>query len=123
MYTNCLSCLTDSTKNSTFSSQIKIYLTIVNCTKQFKIKQVFTPQIKNDDKKEETKLYSVSDYNGDFTSPSRGPPPIRHPPGAFHNSVSSSRVFSFFRNLVFSNSLLYACRQLFCSYSTTFATR
>ncbi|XP_037047809.1 lachesin isoform X1 [Bradysia coprophila] len=64
------------------------------------------------------------DYNGDFTSPSRGPPPIRHPPGAFHNSVSSSRLFSFFRNLVFSNSLLYACRQLFCSYSTMrFATR
>lgn len=26
------------------------------------------------------------DYNGDFSLPSRGPPPIRHPPGAYHNN-------------------------------------
>ncbi|XP_059616287.1 lachesin isoform X2 [Phlebotomus argentipes] len=30
-----------------------------------------------------------NDYNGDFSLPSRGPPPIRHPPGAYHNSSHS----------------------------------
>jgi hypothetical protein len=29
---------------------------------------------------------SQTDYNGDYVYSSRGPPPIRHPPGAYHNA-------------------------------------
>lgn len=54
------------------------------------------------------------DYNGDYTLPSRGPPPIRHPPGAYHNSASSSSqlYLSFFRTLLYCKSLFYVCLQL-----------
>ncbi|CAO1363115.1 unnamed protein product [Diamesa hyperborea] len=30
-----------------------------------------------------------NDYNGEYIYSSRGPPPIRHPPGAFHNSANT----------------------------------
>lgn len=31
-----------------------------------------------------------TDYSGDFGGPSRGPPPIRNPLGAFQNGVTSA---------------------------------
>lgn len=35
-------------------------------------------------------ICSRLDYNSDYTLPSRGPPSMRHPPGAYHNSASST---------------------------------